>query len=73
MDGSLPATCDGAAYEELDKLLEERCKEEKIENFEVKNAQYSDGTITFNVECDANKDEHAQKLPSDYVHSILND
>lgn len=64
---------DGAAYEELDKLLEERCKEEKIENFVVKNAQYSDGTITFNVECDANKDEHAQKLPSDYVNSILND
>jgi type IV pilus assembly protein PilM len=64
---------DGAAYEQLDKTLEETCKDEKIENFEVREAKYTDGTISFNVVCDANKDEYSQKLPSKYVEKILSD
>lgn len=64
---------DGATFEEVTKVLEDTCKKENIEHFKVVSPRYQDGTITFSVECDANKEEYAQKLPSDFVNNIISD
>jgi type IV pilus assembly protein PilM len=63
----------GGTYEEIEKVLEETCKNEKIEKFKIVGPRYSDGTVTFSVECDINKEEFAQKLPSDFTKNILAD
>ena len=63
----------GGSFDEVVKVLEESCKKEGLEHFKVITPRYQDGTITFSVECDAKKEEYAQKLPSDFVNNILAD
>ena len=45
----------GAVYEELEKVLKETCEKEQIEEYKILSPQYSNGTISFSVTCDANK------------------
>ncbi|WP_295073307.1 pilus assembly protein PilM [Ruminococcus sp.] len=64
---------EGKVYEEIEKILKETCEKEKIEEFKILTPKYTDGTIQFTVECDANKDQFSQKLPSNFVDKILSD
>ena len=64
---------EGKCFEEIEKVLKETCEKEKIEEFKIIGPKYTDGTITFTVECNANKDQYSQKLPSNFVDKILSD
>ncbi|EWM52722.1 pilus assembly protein PilM [Ruminococcus flavefaciens] len=61
----------GGAYDEVEKILEDTCKDEKIEEFKIKDPRYQDGKLAFAVECDVNKDEFAQKLPAKFVQNLI--
>ena len=63
----------GDAYDTLEKILDKTCEGEKIEFNEISTPTYKDGVISFKVTCDANKDEDAQKLPSDFIKNIVDD
>ena len=63
----------GEAYDEIEKILAKTCedaKDAKIEYKRVEQPQYTDGTITFKVTCDAAKEEYAQKLPAEFEKNL---
>jgi type IV pilus assembly protein PilM len=61
----------GEVYDELDKVLKDTCEPVDIKNFKITGPQYSNGKITFSVECEGKKDEYAQKMPSDFIDNLL--
>jgi len=64
----------GKDYEEIEKILKKTCedeKDDKIEFMEVSSPKYSDGTITFNVTCDASSKEYAQRIPANFAKNLF--
>jgi type IV pilus assembly protein PilM len=62
---------DGDKFDKVDELLKQVAEENEIENFEIIKPQYSDGTLSFLVQCDAKDEQYAQKLPAEFVNRIL--
>ena len=62
----------GSVYEEIEKIFNETCEKQNIEEKTVIGPQYSDGKITFSVTCDANKDLKVQTLPADFIDNLRN-
>ena len=52
-------------------MLKDTCEPVDIKNFKITGPQYSNGKITFSVECEGKKDEYAQKMPSDFIDNLL--
>ena len=63
----------GAVYEELEKVLKETCEKEQIEEYKILSPQYSNGTISFSVTCDANKEKKVQTFPADFAQNLRDD
>lgn len=59
----------GEKYDEIEKTVEDTAKELGIKTAIVDNLQYSEGTFTFDVKCDA-VDEPSQKLPAKFVENL---
>ncbi|WP_028519318.1 pilus assembly protein PilM [Ruminococcus flavefaciens] len=66
---SLP-NISGSEYDEIEKILEETCKEKDVKEFKIISPKYQDGVISFSVQCDAVKEEYAQQLPADFVDNL---
>ena len=60
-------------YDKLEEILKKTCEEEKSEEYKMSNPSYANGTISFSVTCDANKDLKVQKLPSTFITNLKND
>ncbi|WP_295086996.1 pilus assembly protein PilM [Ruminococcus sp.] len=63
----------GASYDQVEKILQEVCEKEHIEEKKIVNPQYQDGELKFSVICDANKDIKVQTMPSDFVKKLAED
>lgn len=63
----------GEVFEEAIKVFDKTCEDAKVEFHEVQNPQYADGTLTFNVTCDATEGDYAQKIPSDFIKNLYAD
>ncbi len=61
----------GAVYDEVEEILKTTCEAAEIKEFKIDSPQYTNGKITFTVECDAVKEQFAQKMPSDFVTNLL--
>ena len=60
----------GDAYDEIEKILDETCEAKDIKENSISEPKYADGVISFNVSCDAVKDQYAQTLPSDFIQNL---
>lgn len=61
----------GDEYNEVEKILEDLCKEKDIKEFKIISPSYNDGELIFSVECEAQDKEYSQKLPAEYVQKLL--
>ncbi len=59
----------GSKYDKLEDVISETAKELHIDEYQIIDPQYSEGLITFEVECDA-VDEPTQKLPAKFVENL---
>ncbi|MBO4877054.1 MAG: pilus assembly protein PilM [Ruminococcus sp.] len=61
---------DGEKYDALEETLAKTAEGLDIPEFTIKNPQYADGVLSFEVEATASEDM-AQKLPAQYVQDLL--
>ena len=61
---------DGEKYDALEETLAKTAEGLDIPEFTIKNPQYADGVLSFEVEAIASEDM-AQKLPAQYVQDLL--
>ncbi len=62
----------GDHYDKIETILADSCKEYEIEEYKILNPSYSNGTITFSVECDATE-AMAQELPATLITNLVKD